>query len=201
MNPVTLGEALELGKACDKEGVVLCAPFPYLAALKQVLRHAKLGAQNCCWEQQGAYTGEVSSTMLKDLGCEFVIIGHSERRKYGKEDNTVIRKKLAACAHAGLATILCIRNLHDLDATESPFIAYEPEQAISSNGGKVADSAEIASVVAHIRSLAAHAILLYGGSVHAANTQEILALPLVDGVLVGKASLEVDEFLKIVAYA
>lgn len=115
MNPATLDEAEEYARAVQKGvhglkniEVVLCSPFPYLAHVNLQISIVKLGAQNCYFEQSGAYTGEVSASMLKDVGCEYVIIGHSERRQYFSETNEIINKKVRAALKAELKVILCI---------------------------------------------------------------------------------------------
>src|SRR3989338_8137450 len=102
MNPPTLEEARVLFNQVKETGAVICPPFIYLSALKAN------GAQDCFWEEKGAFTGEISPQMLKSLGVEYVIIGHSERRKYQKETNEMVEKKLKAVMAAGLKPILCI---------------------------------------------------------------------------------------------
>jgi triosephosphate isomerase len=160
MNPITLDSALTLvdkikDGVLDIESVkvILCPPFPFIA---QILpsNHIELGAQNCFWEDQGPYTGEISAPMLKALGCSYVIVGHSERKNHLKEDNEQISKKVEAVCRAGLTPILCIGekqrttddNFLDLSVQLEEglrnvnkgqmlnvILVYEPEWAISSN--------------------------------------------------------------------
>jgi triosephosphate isomerase len=108
LNPEKLSVAVKLAKAIDKKCVVICPPFPFLAAVGKVLKYAKLGAQDVFWEDKGAYTGEVSPMMLKDLGVKYVIIGHSERRRWLQETDEMIGKKVAAVLRVGLKVILCV---------------------------------------------------------------------------------------------
>ncbi len=108
MNPLSVKDAVALAKACDKKGVVICPPFPFILSVAKVLHNATLGAQDCAWEEGGAYTGEVSAVQLKDCGVKYVIIGHSERRRYFKENNAMVARKIAACVQAGLTPILCV---------------------------------------------------------------------------------------------
>ena len=194
MNPATLREALELAKACDHEGVVLCVPFPYVLPLKQVLKFAKLGAQNVASCDSGPYTGEVSPLMLKDVGCEYVIIGHSERRRTYGETDVIVHQKLAAALRVGLTPILCITD--PSQAEDAPCITYEPEEAISTQAGRVPSLQDIATACASIHGRVSKAMVLYGGNVNANNAKDILALPSVDGVLVGAAIERLQSFNK-----
>lgn len=187
-----------------------------------------LGAQNCSTEESGAYTGEVSAAMLVETGCRFVIVGHSERRElFGETDSTVARKFVAAQG-AGLVPILCVgETLAQRDADETQLvierqvsavldvagvsafadavIAYEPVWAIGT--GKTASPEQAQEVHALIRGMiaagddkiAGSIRLLYGGSVKAANAAELFAMPDIDGGLVGGASLQAEEFLRICA--
>ena len=108
MNPSTLQEALALGRACDKKGVVLCPPFPFLWPVDNALEHALLGAQDCSGEEGGSWTGQVSAGQIKDCGVKYIIIGHSERRRYFQEDDAMVAQKLATCLKAGLIPVLCV---------------------------------------------------------------------------------------------
>ena len=186
------------------------------------------GAQDCSpWERQGAYTGEVSASMLKDIGCEYVIIGHSERRKYFNEHNEIVNRKIKAAINNGLSVILCIGESYEEREREETFevlgiqlksalegilaidkviIAYEPIWAIGT--GKTATGEMIEEVHRWIRdkirerySEAADNIrIIYGGSVKPDNVSQIMQIEDVDGVLVGGAALDAESFLKIVNF-
>ena len=204
---------------------VVCVPFPYLAQAQAALTGSSLawGAQNLSFEAKGAFTGEVSATMLNDFGCQYVIVGHSERRSlYGETDEIVARKYVTAQA-AGLTPILCIgETLEEREAgvTEAvcarqldaviaaagigsfarAVIAYEPVWAIGT--GKTASPEQAQAVHAFIRSklagldgeIAKNVIIQYGGSMKAGNAVELLAQPDIDGGLIGGASLVAAEF-------
>jgi triosephosphate isomerase len=212
--------------------VLVCPPFVYLLEAARMLKstHIALGAQSVCAEPVGAFTGEVSASMLKDVGCDYAIVGHSERRAIYKEDDALVARKFVAVQSQGLTPILCVGETLDereggntfavvarqlnsvLDVTgaaafASAVIAYEPVWAIGT--GKNATSEQAQEVHAFIRAevakrdatIAGGVRILYGGSVKAANASEIFAMPDVDGGLVGGASLKADEFLKICAAA
>jgi len=189
-----------------------------------------LGAQNLFWETEGAYTGEISPAMLTAAGCRFVIIGHSERRQYFGETDQNVNRKMAVAITAGLAPILCIgetENEREADETFSVLdkqvkvgleglfsddlidlvIAYEPVWAIGT--GKTATSAQAQEVHQFVRALLARQFdpdfgnavrILYGGSVKPANIRELMAMPDIDGALVGGASLDAATFSQIVRY-
>jgi len=206
---------------------VVCPPFVSLIAVNMMLQHTsiKLGAQNMYFETVGAYTGEISPLMLREL-CEFVILGHSERRSYfGETDETVNRKMKAALAN-DLKPILCIGErleeneagktqevvnrqvtaaLNSIGPNPSLVIAYEPIWAIGT--GKAATGKQAAATVRLVRdilaglwdrSIAQDLRILYGGSVTSANIAEFISQPQIDGALVGGASIKADEFLSIV---
>jgi len=207
---------------------IVCPPFVYLHEISRLLRDAsvQLGAQDVCAESPGAYTGEVAGSMLRDVGCRYVLVGHSERRSlYGEDDRLVARKFVAAQA-AGLTPILCVgetlaereagstyevieRQLEavlaivEVAALAQSRIAYEPVWAIGTGRNATPDQAQ--DVHAFIRGriaardakIAAALPLLYGGSVKAGNASELFAMPDVDGGLIGGASLKADEFLAI----
>ena len=207
---------------------VVCVPFPYLAQAQAELTGSSIawGAQNVCEEAKGAFTGEVSASMLLDFGCTYVIVGHSERRSlYGESDTLVARKYVAAQA-AGLTPILCVGESlaeresgvteavvsRQLDAVidaagvaslARAVIAYEPVWAIGT--GKTASPEQAQAVHAFIRgrvaaldaSVAGQLVIQYGGSVKAANAAELMAQPDIDGGLIGGASLVADEFVAI----
>ena len=202
-------------------------PFVYLAPLAEKLTGPiRLGAQNCYCEPKGAFTGEISPAMLKDVGCSSVIIGHSERRHVLHEPGELLKKKVLAALGAGLEVIYCVGEKLDereagrteavLDcqihevlgpdvALDAVTIAYEPVWAIGTGRTATPDQAQLAH--AYIRqeigklynsSVAAGLRIQYGGSVKASNAQELMGQPDVDGALVGGASLKADELLGII---
>jgi triosephosphate isomerase len=206
--------------------IILCPSFPYLMTVAEVLENSTidLGAQDSHPEMKGAFTGDVSISQLKDVGCKYVIIGHSERRQHHHESSVLIKRKVAAALKGGLHPILCIgenaeereqgRALSvishqlstDLPDDLSPgliLIAYEPLWAIGSGQTPTLDQIEeVMGLIKHELSsrLAGGAIIptLYGGSVNALNAAQFLNLPHVDGLLVGGASLKLDEFWQII---
>jgi triosephosphate isomerase len=224
-------EALLLGMPGQTTAeIAVCPPSPYLWEVGRLLKASNiaLGAQTVCAEPIGAFTGEVSAAMLKDVGCRYVIVGHSERRAIYKEDDALIARKFLAVQGQGMTPILCVGETLDerergatnavvsrqlnavLDlagvaAFAEAIVAYEPVWAIGT--GKNATPAQAQEVHAHIRSvveardakIAARLRILYGGSVKASNAREIFAMSDVDGGLIGGASLKADEFLKICA--
>ncbi len=215
----------------DKQAAVFAVPFPYLINNKSITDKAVnffTAAQNCAAEKAGAYTGEVSMSMLESIGIEYVIIGHSERRDYYAETNKVLAKKVNLALENNLKAIFCcgeplsIRDAAEQNSyietqlKESLFhlsetqiknfiIAYEPIWAIGT--GLTASSQQVQDMHAHIRKVVANKYgqaiadsisILYGGSVKAANAAEIFSLPDVDGGLVGGASLVAKEFVAII---
>ena len=212
--------------------VLVCPPFPYLASVAEQAgdSHVMVGAQNVSEHESGAYTGETSPAMLKDVGCQYAIVGHSERRTlYGETDDQVAAKFRAAL-DAGLTPILCIgETLEERDAmqTESvnsrqlaavvaatgieafsrAVIAYEPVWAIGT--GEVATPEQAQDVHMHIRGMlsaenaevAAGVQILYGGSMKGENAPGLLSMPDIDGGLIGGASLKSADFLAIVEAA
>jgi triosephosphate isomerase (TIM) len=193
--------------------VVVCPPYVSLADAVQVLAGTEIGvfAQNCHWAEEGAFTGEVSAGMLRELGVYGTIVGHSERRQYFGETDETVAKRAEAALGAGLHVIACVgeteaereageteavlrRQVAVLDADESLVIAYEPVWAIGT--GKTATPQIAQDAHALIRSLI-DAPVLYGGSVKPDNAAELLGQPAVDGALVGGASLDVDSFAAI----
>jgi len=207
---------------------VVCVPFPYLAQAQTILNGSSIawGAQNLSEHNKGAFTGEVSASMLLDFGCSYVIVGHSERRSlYGESDELVAAKYVAAQA-AGLTPILCVGESLDeresgvteavvarqlgaviklagVDSLAGAIVAYEPVWAIGT--GKTASPDQAQAVHAFIRGkiaaldpdLASQLIIQYGGSVKAANAAELMAQSDIDGGLIGGASLVADEFVAI----
>jgi len=230
----TVGEAVglvnEMRSQLDKiDNVdkVICPPFISLAAVKELIKGSsiKLGAQNIYFEEKGAYTGEISPLMLADL-CEFVIIGHSERRQYFNETGEIVNKKIQAVLRVGLKPILCIGekleeneagrteeviteqlnlSLAGIDSLGGLIIAYEPVWAIGT--GKAATGKQANNTIGFIRQtisqkygkrIAQDLRILYGGSVTADNIAEFINQSEIDGALVGGASLKATEFLSIV---
>ncbi len=215
----------------DRE-VVICPVFTALESAVAAAKgsNVKIGAQNLFWEEKGAFTGEIAPNMIKDLGCEYVIIGHSERRQYFGETDETVNKKINAALKAGLTPIVCCGEmLADREANKTfsvietqlkgglkdltkeqmlkLVIAYEPVWAIGT--GKTATPEQAQEVHAFIRGLlaklfdkdvAAATRILYGGSVKPDNMAELMKKEDIDGGLVGGASLEADSFSKIVKY-
>jgi triosephosphate isomerase (TIM) len=233
----TLDESIELAqaikdKAADVQNVdvVLCPPFTNLSSVVDVVKGTTIGvgAQNLHWEQKGAYTGEVSADMLKSVGCQYVIIGHSERRQFFDESDENVNKKIKAALAAGLLPIVCVgESLKEREAdktnevvetqikgafkdisssdVENLILAYEPVWAIGT--GKVATPQQAQEVHEFIRSLfkaiyseqiAEKIRIQYGGSMKPGNAAELLANPDVDGGLIGGASLDADSFMGII---
>jgi triosephosphate isomerase (TIM) len=211
---------------------VICPPYVYLQEAARLLRDSalSLGAQDVSADAQGAFTGEVSAAMLRDVGCEYVIVGHSERRLLYRESDQLIARKFGAAHAKGLVPILCVgEQLADRDAgrtqdvvarqldvvlelcgagaLEQAVVAYEPVWAIGT--GRTATPEQAQEVHAFIRAriaardarIATATRILYGGSVKAGNAAELFAMPDVDGGLIGGASLKADEFLTILAAA
>ncbi|WBO83636.1 triose-phosphate isomerase [Hymenobacter yonginensis] len=211
--------------------VVICPPFPFLASIGKQLPTGgqfHLGAQNCHQKESGAFTGEVSAKMLQSVGAEYVILGHSERRQYFREDDELLSQKLKAALAAGLKPIFCVgESLETREADETfdyiskqlkdglfhlsneefdqVVIAYEPIWAIGT--GKTATSAQAQEVHAFIREQIARAYdaeaalsttILYGGSANAQNARELFSQPDVDGGLIGGAALKSRDFTEII---
>ncbi|MFD1131463.1 MULTISPECIES: triose-phosphate isomerase [unclassified Paenibacillus] len=216
----------------EAEGVesVICAPFTNLPALVEAVKgtNIKIGAQNLHFEDNGAFTGEISGGMLKDLGVDYVVIGHSERRQYFNETDETVNKKVHAAFRHGLTPIVCVgEKLEEREAdqtkdvckvqTEAAFaglaadqaaqviVAYEPIWAIGT--GKSSTAQDANEVIAYIRSIikglynedVANAVVIqYGGSVKPANVAEYLGQSDIDGALVGGASLEPESYIALV---
>ncbi|KLU59264.1 triosephosphate isomerase [Peptococcaceae bacterium CEB3] len=226
------GEFLERVGGLASPEIVLCAPFTVLAALQDELEESvvHLGAQNMSWAAEGAYTGEISARMLKELACTYVILGHSERRELMHETDGEIARKVKAALEAGLIPILCVgENLRQREEGRASdvvrgqveqdlaglgeeelrriVIAYEPIWAIGT--GKTASSQDAQEMCADIRwtvaqmsgSAAAGMPVLYGGSVKPANIGELMREPDIDGALVGGASLDPVGFAALVENA
>jgi triosephosphate isomerase len=217
----------------DNIDVVICAPFTALSNLSEVFADSevKLGAQDVYWQDEGAFTGEVSVPMLVDAGCAFVIIGHSERRQYFSETNESVNNKVKAALKGGLGAIMCVGEtlkeretnktfsvledhirggLKDISAEDvlKITIAYEPVWAIGT--GKTATPRQAQETQKYIRDLliklynkniAQDLRIQYGGSVKPENTQELMQQPDIDGALVGGASLKLASFVDIIKNA
>ena len=215
-----------------KNEVILCVPYIdlFYALLHVQDTNIKIGAQNMHWEEKGAYTGEISGKMLKSIGVEYVIIGHSERRQYFAETDETVNKKVKSAFKYGLKPIVCVgetleereagkteqivtsqieKAFKDIPASslEQIIIAYEPIWAIGT--GKTATKEDANTTIMQIRKKLAEiygqneadgVIIQYGGSVKSSNAKELFEMSDIDGGLVGGASLKADEFSKIVNY-
>ncbi len=225
-----LVKSLNNSENCD---VIVCPPFTSLSEANSQIKNTviKLGAQNMYFENEGAYTGEISAQMLKSAGCEFVILGHSERRAIFNESDSLINKKIKKAISSGLKPIFCVgesleqrekgvmkdiiktqvtEGLNDISAEEikTLIIAYEPVWAIGT--GRNATPEQAQEVHEFIRSLikekyseeiADNMIIQYGGSVKPDNAKDLLSQKDIDGALVGGASLKADLFLGIIRAA
>ena len=211
--------------------IVVAPPFTAVHAVAEAARNSNIGvaAQDVYWEREGAFTGEVSPTMVKEAGAEYVIVGHSERRRLFGETDTIVNHKVAAAIGAGLTSIVCIGETLEEREREETFavldrqikdgldgfsaeqvaelvVAYEPVWAIGT--GRTATSAQAGEAHAHIRKrlrqwfggdAADRCHVIYGGSVKPDNIRELIAEPDVDGALVGGASLDVRGFAELVS--
>lgn len=232
----TMGEATALVKAIkkdlgsiDKAEIVICPAFTALNTVYGLIENSmiKVGAQNLFWEKEGAFTGEISPLMLKDCGCEYVIIGHSERRQYFHETNEIVNKKIKMALDVGLMPIACVGEIlveresgktnavieaqlkgafADIsnDDMLTMVIAYEPVWAIGT--GKTATPAMAQEVHKFIREwlasnftgdIAQSTRILYGGSVKPENIKDLMAQDDIDGGLIGGASLKAESFIAI----
>lgn len=219
----------ELSDINDRD-VVLCPPFTALDRVGEVLRgsNISLGAQNLFYEDEGPYTGEISASQIKDLGCKFVIIGHSERRQFLKETDLIINKKIKEALKWGLSPIFCVGEteeerkqrkekevvkrqitlgLEGIEDVKNIIIAYEPVWAIGTGNTCKSEDAEmmhifIRDLIAKLYSkdLANFIRIQYGGSVKPENIDEIMRMPNIDGALVGGASLDASSFCRIVKF-
>ena len=235
----TVNEAVALVKELNKgitrfddREVVVAPPFTALAGVASALAGSpiKLAGQNCHWEGQGAYTGEVSPPMLRHVGCDYVIVGHSERRQYFGETDENVNRKIVALLEVGLGSIFCIGEtleerqagkafdvlaqqlkggLEGLDAQQAGkvVLAYEPVWAIGT--GHTASPEQAQEAHAFVRdnlakrfdnAVANQMRILYGGSVKPDNVDELMDQPDIDGALVGGASLKADSFIRIVDF-
>jgi triosephosphate isomerase len=226
---VALAKAIKEGSTTIKNGEIIVAPtFTALFSVGETIKgsNVQLSAQNMFYEDKGAYTGEIAPGMLKDIGCAYVIIGHSERRKYFHEQNNDVNLKVKKALMAGLKPILCVgetdeerekgvmrdvigrqveQGLSEVENIDNVVIAYEPVWAIGT--GKVATPAQAQEVHSFIRgilknmyggSTADDVRILYGGSVTKDNIGDLISMEDIDGALVGGASLKPDGFLGII---
>ncbi len=226
----TLVEALKplvADASCD---VVVCVPFTDIPAVSAAVKGSNihLGAQNVHFAEKGAFTGEISAAMLKEFGVEYVIIGHSERRQYFGETDETVNKRMHAALAAGLIPIVCVgesleeretgkteavldvqirEGLKGLDDFSKIVIAYEPVWAIGT--GRTATAEQANETIGYIRkkcaevfcpNCAAKVRIQYGGSMNAKNCKELMAMPEIDGGLIGGASLKAEDFSIIVNY-
>ena len=233
----TVSEAIELVNGLKRQlydvvnlDIVVCPSFTSLATVSELIvdSNIRLGAQDVYWKEEGAFTGEISPSMLKDLGCKFVIVGHSERRQYFFETNESVNKKINAILNIGLIPIFCVgetlaqreenktlevikeqlqKGLRDivLEKAENLIVAYEPIWAIGTGKNATAEQAE--EIQIYIRNLLAKMYnkdiaesvrIQYGGSVKPENIKELIMQPNIDGALIGGASLKIDSFSEIV---
>ena len=212
----------------DAADIAVCPPFPYLTQALDALRGSRIGvgAQNLALESEGAYTGEVAATMLKDVGCHYVIVGHSERRALYAESSEIVAQKFVRAQSVGLTPIACVGETLEqreagktlevvteqlqrvidaagVAALKQAALAYEPVWAIGT--GKTATPDQAQQVHAHLREvlasndaeIAAQLQILYGGSVKGDNAAELFAMADIDGALVGGASLVAQDFARI----
>ena len=233
----TIAEALEFVNEVkdrvnnDKVEAVICAPFTLLKDLKQATKgtNIKIGAQNMHFEEKGAFTGEISPLMLKELDMDYVVKGHSERRQYFNETDETVNKKVLKALEVGIDPILCVgETLEEREAGNTKdvckvqvekalenvskedlakvVIAYEPVWAIGT--GKTATSEDANDVIAYIREVVANLYgelanevrIQYGGSVKPSNVAEIMNQSDIDGALVGGASLEANDYVELVNF-
>ncbi|MCL4382230.1 MAG: triose-phosphate isomerase [Patescibacteria group bacterium] len=180
--------------------VVLCPPFTLLAGLKLKIENLKLkivlGAQDVSPFPDGAYTGEISARMLKDLGLEYVIIGHSERRKYFQEDDQLLANKVKEALDVGLTPIFCVQEKMTPVPEGVKIILYEPVGAIETGQADNPESADLVGKFIKQR-LDGEVVVLYGGSVTSENVASFCRLENLDGVAIGGASLDANKFIEI----
>jgi len=225
----------ELESSLETEWPIDIAVFPPYVYLSDAVRRLKdgrmqVGAQDVCAEAGGAFTGQVGAAMLKDVGCTYVIVGHSERRRLNHEDDAMVARKFAAAQRVGLIPVLCVGEslqehetgmtetvvgrqvdaiitMHGVAGFSAAILAYEPIWAIGTGRTATPEQAQTVHaflrtrIAAHDAKMAARLRILYGGSVKGGNAAELFAMPDVDGGLVGGASLSADEFLQICAAA
>lgn len=217
MNPSSQKEAEEIASATDKRGVVVCPPFVFLETVRKTIKEASMGAQNCSAEEKGSYTGEVSPFMLGSMGCEYVILGHSERRDHFGENSLQVARKASLAQKAGLVPLICVGEKEESSKEEKEkeiesflkeqietslkgvdpegvILAYEPIFAIGSGNPC---PPELARKRKEFIKSVAPLSLLYGGSVNKENASSYLFESGFEGLLVGGASLHPEEFCQI----
>ncbi len=207
-NPQTLLEAKRIFGAVSKMvkagkslETVVCPPFIFLPALKG--KNVKLGAQDCFWEGKGPFTGEISPDQLKSLGVEYVILGHSERRRWQKETDLMINMKVKAVLAAGLKAVLCVEKESQLEGSlkgigdfNNLLVAFEPISAIGTGKPYDVNAARKMNLIIR-KKIKKNTPVLYGGSVNSGNAKDYIEKAGFDGFLVGGASLNPEEFVKI----
>ncbi|HWR35094.1 MAG TPA: triose-phosphate isomerase [Clostridia bacterium] len=223
---------IPLVKGHDRDEIVICPPYVDIAVVVEAARgtNIKVGGQNMFWEKEGAFTGEISGAMLVGAGCEFVILGHSERRQYFGETDDTVNRRTEVALEAGLAPILCVgevieereaglteevlqrqcsRGFRGISARKAAklSVAYEPVWAIGTGKTATAEMAEDAHAVirheaekAFGREFAENMRILYGGSVKPENVNSLMQQSNIDGALVGGASLKPDSFSAIIKW-
>ncbi len=233
-NPTTLTEAKRLFNSYSSQKIknntqlIICPPFIYLEALSRIAKKISIGAQDSFWEEKGAYTGQISPVMLKNLGVKYVILGHSERRKYASETDELINKKLKMALGVGLKAILCVGEtleekkrgtMHNILSHQTHkalqgvnrkqiknlIIAYEPIWAIGTGKAcSIQDAISAGLFIKRIifsrfgRKTADELVILYGGSVNSQNYAAYIKEAALRGLLIGGASLDAREFIKII---
>ena len=236
MNPISGIEAkslfLKINKEIKKEekvDVIICPPFIYLQEILKEKKYLKIGAQNCYFEEKGAFTGEISFLMLKNLGCEYIILGHSERRHYFKETNRLVAKKIEKSLSSGIKIILCIgetakereekktaivlksqieeslKNIYFSNFSASNLmVAYEPIWSIGTGNSCAENEAKKSLLIIkkNLKNIFSNdnIKILYGGSVNSENAKGYINSGF-DGLLIGGASLKAKEFIKIVKFS
>lgn len=229
MNPGTKEEAINLARKSDNVDLIICPPFVFIEDVRRAINASRLGAQDVFWEKGvGAYTGEVSVRELKSSGVEYVLVGHSERRRVIGETNEIVAKKLKAVINGGLVPVLLVgetaeekeagqRNevlsqgiksaLENIGIPTRIYIAYEPIWAISTNKKSKADDPEstveaikvIKKAIKSInKEILEHAHFIYGGSITPANANDFLQHKEIEGAVVGGASLDPESIQKII---
>jgi triosephosphate isomerase len=217
---------------CSDRDIMIAPPFTSIPAVSEVVRGSRviLAGQNVCWEEKGAFTGEISPVMLKEAGCSMAIVGHSERRHLFKEDNALVNRRIQGALRFGLVPVFCIgetieqreagrtmqvleeqvrQGLVDIEVTEPSrlVVAYEPVWAIGT--GKTASAEQAQEAHSYIRqvlddlyekNIASHLRILYGGSVNPDNVDTLMGQADIDGALVGGAALKAEQFERIIHF-